>query len=249
MESIPLWMPLAFFAVAVAYASVGFGGGSSYLALLALVGLPHDTIPQTALVCNLIVTAGGVWHFHRAGHLDARRALPFVTLSIPLAYLGGRIPIGRELFALLLGVSLLAAAVRMLIPSARFARPRGLGVREAWAAGVPLGGALGFLSGLVGIGGGIFLAPIVILAGWASAKQAAGLASLFILVNSAAGLAGQMHKGAHLEWMVVPLAVAALLGGQIGSRLGAHRLPQMGVQRLLAGLILLVSLRILGGVL
>lgn len=249
MESIPLWMPLAFFAVAVAYATVGFGGGSSYLALLALVGLSHVVIPQTALVCNLIVSAGGVWHFHRAGHLDLRRALPFVILSVPMAYLGGRIPLGRELFMMLLGVSLLAAALRMLIPSARFARARGLGAREAWAVGVPLGGALGFLSGLVGIGGGIFLAPIVILAGWASAKQAAGLASLFILVNSAAGLTGQMHKGAHLEWMVVPLAMAALLGGQIGSRMGAQRLPQMGVQRILAALILLVSLRILGGAL
>ena len=247
MESLPLWLPALFFVVAFFYASVGFGGGSSYLAILALIGLSHTVIPQTALVCNLVVSAGGVWHFHRAGYIDWRRMLPFVVLSVPMAYVGGRVPVGREVFFALLGGSLLVAGLRMFLPMRREGVWAGIAPRTAWLIGVPTGAALGLLAGLVGIGGGIFLAPVLILTGWMDARRAAAAAAVFILVNSAAGLAGQLGKGLHLDAMVLPLVFAVFIGGQLGSRMGAYRIPVGGVRRLLAGLIVVVSVRILWG--
>ncbi|MDH3217718.1 MAG: sulfite exporter TauE/SafE family protein [Candidatus Krumholzibacteria bacterium] len=248
METIPLWLPPLFFLIALLYATVGFGGGSSYLAVLALIGLPYQAIPQTALVCNLIVSAGGVWHFRRRGHLDLAKILPFVILSIPMAYLGGRLEVGRQFFMMLLGVSLLAAAARTFIPGQRGAATRrSLSVAKAYWVGLPVGGLLGLLAGVVGIGGGIFLAPVLLLSGWADAKQTAATASVFILVNSGAGLVGQVAKGVYLNEMILPLALAVILGGQIGSRVGSYHLPMMGVRRLIATLILLVSLRLIWG--
>jgi hypothetical protein len=241
---LPLWLPVAFFTIAVVYASVGFGGGSSYLAVLAIIGLPYQVIPQTALVCNLIVSGGGVWHFRRGGHLDLRAIAPFMVLSVPAAYLGGLIPIGREMFFILLGVSLVAAGARTFMPVAGRTRRRPISTARAWALGLPTGAALGFLAGLVGIGGGIFLAPVLLLSGWTGPKQAAAAASLFIVINSAAGLVGQVSRGLHLDASVLPLAAAVLVGGQVGSRIGAYHLPARGVQRLLAALILAVGLRL-----
>jgi len=246
MDTIPLWLPFVFFAIALVYATVGFGGGSSYLAALALLGLPHTMIPQVALVCNALVSAGGVWHFHRAGHVALPRVFPFVLASIPMAYLGGRIPVGPRLFAVLLGLSLLAAALRMML-TAPETSPRALGARRAWALGLPIGALLGLLAGLVGIGGGVFLAPLLVLTRWSDAKGAAGAAAVFILVNSIAGLAGQFTKGVFVDATLVPLALAVVLGGQVGSRLGSRRLPVPHVRKLLSALVLIVSLRTLWG--
>ena len=245
MESLPIYLPVLFFVIALFYASVGFGGGSSYLAVLALLGWSHTLIPQTALVCNLIVAGGGVWHFHRGGHLQIRKVLPFIALSIPMAYLGGRLPVGRQLFFVLLGASLLVAGARMFLPAGAAVVARELSGRKAWLVGAPIGAVLGLLSGLVGIGGGVFLAPVLILAGWTNARGAAAAAALFIIVNSGAGLVGQFSKGVFINHMVIPLALAVLLGGQIGARLGAYRLPVNVVRRLLATLIILISFRIM----
>lgn len=241
------WMPFAFFAVALAYSTVGFGGGSSYIALLAIAGLSHVVIPQTALVCNIVVTLGGVWHYARAGHLDAGRVLPFVALSVPAAYLAGRLDVGERVFFLLLGLSLAAAGTRALLAAGAHGPQRAAPAlrRPAWPAGLAVGGALGFLAGLVGIGGGVFLAPVLLLARWADAKQAAAAASVFIVVNSVAGLAGQFAKGVYIDVSVVPLVLAVFAGGQIGSRLGSRRLPLPVLQRLLAALILAVGLRLI----
>lgn len=247
MESLPFWLPLVFFLIALLYAMVGFGGGSSYLAVLVLIGLSYQAIPQTALVCNLIVSAGGVWHFWRGGHFDARKILPFVVLSIPMAFVGGHIAIGKQLFMILLGISLLAAGIRTFVPGPRRGPARDISIRNAWLIGVPLGGFLGFLAGLVGIGGGIFLAPVLLLTGWANAKQTAAAASVFILANSASGIVGQLTKGVYIDEMIIPLALAVVLGGQLGSRAGSYRLPVTGVRQLLAMLIVLVSLRLLWG--
>jgi uncharacterized membrane protein YfcA len=245
VSALPLWLLPVFFVIAAVYSTVGFAGGSSYLAALALIGTPYQGIPQVALVCNLIVSAGGVWHFRRGGHLDVGRTLPFIVLSVPMAFLGGRVPIGERLFTILLGGSLLIAGARMFISDGRFTRGRSVGLARTWGFGVPVGAALGFLAGLVGIGGGIFLAPVLLLSGWGNAKQTAAAASLFILVNSAAGLVGQFTKGVYVDTMVVPLALAAWLGGQVGSRVGSYHLPVVGVRRLLAALIMVVSFRLL----
>lgn len=245
MGVIPFWIPLCFFLIALFYAMVGFGGGSSYVAILVLAGLPYKEIPPTALVCNLIVTTGGCWHFYRAGYFKLKTVLPFIVLSIPMAYLGGRLPIGRNLFCFLLGISLLAVAVKMFLPTKPKEPGKDISWKQAWLIGVPLGAVLGLLAGLVGIGGGIFLSPLLLLMRWGNVKEAAASASFFIFANSLSGLAGQLQKGtAYLEWLF-PLGLAVFLGGQIGSRMGAYQIPKMRLQQLLAGLVLYVAVKLL----
>jgi len=237
-----------FFLTGFAYSMAGFAGGSTYLALLALFQYPYGSIPKIALFCNLIVSAGGTWHFTKAGHLKMNKVLPFLIGSIPAAYIGGRIPIGKELFSLLLGLSLLAASGRLMMSVRSFEANVDPGKWRIWMIGLTLGALLGLLSGLVGIGGGIFLSPLLLLLGWADAKQAAAAASLFILANSASGLAGQFAKsGLEVSAVpMIPLALAALAGGQIGSRLGAGRISPLWIQRITAILLLAVAAKLLG---
>ncbi|MBI3252451.1 MAG: sulfite exporter TauE/SafE family protein [Candidatus Omnitrophica bacterium] len=249
MLDLPFWLPLAFFFVAMIYSMVGFAGGSSYLALLVLAGLPYKQVPPVALLCNLIVSASAFWHFYKGGHFDLKKALPFIVFSIPLAFLGGKMAISKELFHLFLGFSLFVAGARMLLPDKNFMETRPVSSKKMWLVGMPLGAALGFLSGLVGIGGGIFLSPFLLLMRWMDAKQTAAAASFFILVNSLSGLLGQMHKGAAAPGEpFLFLGLAVLLGGQFGARIGAYRLPRPGVQRITGLLILYVSFSLLGKV-
>jgi uncharacterized membrane protein YfcA len=245
------WLAAAFALTAALYAMVGFGGGSTYNALLVLADVDYRLLPSIALLCNLIVVTGGTWRYARAGHLDWRFVAPFVLLSMPMAWLGGRLPIERETFVLLLGLSLLAAGLLMLFerrdPVA--AKP----VRRSpgqLALAVGLGAGIGLLSGLVGIGGGIFLAPLLHTLRLATPKAIAATASVFILLNSLAGLAGQAgklggfdHGRAMLEWW--PLFMAVLIGGQLGSWLGAGRFSEVTVKRLTAVLVLYVAVRLL----
>ena len=240
------WLPTIFFLIAFFYSMVGFGGGSSYLAVLALTGVSHKEIPVIALICNIIVAAGGLWHFYRAGHLRWKTVLPFVVLSVPMAYIGGRLEISKDLFRLLLGFSLLVASVRLFLSSKQIEKAVEVPHLKRWLVGIPAGGTLGFLSGLVGIGGGIFLSPMLILLRWANAKEAAGAASLFITVNSLAGLAGHLEKYAPDFRTVLPLAVAVFLGGQIGSRFGAYKVSNKKLEQILAAFILYVSVRLIG---
>jgi hypothetical protein len=240
----PLWLPVAFFFAAMVYAAAGFGGGTAYLAVLAFSGLPYQTLPQTALICNIAVTAGGVWHFHRGGHLVSGKVLPYFVLSIPFAYLGGRFHVDQEVFYVLLGVALVAAGAHMVVPR-RAGNVRVIPVARQWLIGLPVGAALGLLSGVVGIGGGVFLAPLLLISGWTTPKQTAATTSLFILVNSVAGITGHLTKGIHMDWMTAALVLAAVVGGQIGSRAGAYRLSSGNVRRLLAAIIILVGGRLI----
>lgn len=248
MDPIFYLVPL-FFLTALVYSTAGFGGGSTYLALMVLLGIPYKIMPQTALICNLLVVSGGFWIFYRAGHFSVRKVLPFVITSIPAAYLGGRIPIGKTLFLWILGLSLMFAGLRMLLNESAFKEKKTVSWKQAWTLGLPLGTLLGGMSGLVGIGGGIFLAPVIYLLGWANAKEVSAAASFFILVNSLAGLGGQWAKsGWTVEWsLVAPLGVAVFLGGQIGSRLGAGKISKFTLQRITAALILFVAGRVLWG--
>lgn len=244
-------LPLAalFALTALLYAMVGFGGGSTYNALLVLSGTDYRLLPAIALVCNVIVVTGGVWRFARAGHLDWRRVWPWLVASVPAAWLGGRLPVSETVFVGALGGALLVAGLQLA-----FERKPVLGAGEERAVGWPVtltaGGGLGFLAGLVGIGGGIFLAPLLYWMRWGPPRQIAGAASLFILVNSLAGLAGQLTKlgdaGAAASlgsyW---PLFAAVLVGGQLGSRLGSAHIPPLIVKRLTALLILYVAARLL----
>jgi uncharacterized membrane protein YfcA len=243
-------LALLFLVTAVLYASVGFGGGSTYNALLVLAGTDYRILPSVALACNLIVVAGGVWQYRRSGALSLGFAFPFVALSIPMAWFGGSVPIQRHTFVLFLGLSLLAAGIAMWFqpPDAKALRPRTTVLN--WLVGVPLGGAIGFASGMVGIGGGIFLAPALHLLRLADPKRIAATSSFFIMVNAIARLVGQATKQgttAHLQELsdYVWLGVAVLIGGQMGSRLSTRVLSGRLVKRLTALLVLYVAGRLL----
>jgi len=243
-------LALLFLVTAALYAAVGFGGGSTYNALLVLTDTDYRVLPSIALLCNLIVVTGGVLQYRRSGDLDLRFALPFVALSIPMAWLGGRMPIDQEAFVLLLGLSLLAAGIAMWLQPTQPSSSRPAPTKLTSVFGVPVGGGIGFLSGMVGIGGGIFLAPALHLLRLAEPKRIAATSSLFIMVNSIAGLAGQtMKQGttAHLDRLAdyLWLFLAVLIGGQIGSRLGAKALSGRVVKRLTAVLVLYVAGRLL----
>lgn len=235
----------AFLATAFLYASVGFGGGSTYTALLTLAGTDFKVLPLISLVCNIIVVTGGAVRYVRAGQVDWRRVLPLVLVSAPFAWLGGLTPIKQETFTLVLAISLLVAGLLLLLQS----EPNNSEVpSRAKASGFDLfaGGAAGYLAGLVGIGGGIFLAPILHLTRWGNARGIAATACLFILINSIAGLAGQLMKlgasggvGAFTTYW--PLAVAVLVGGQLGSFASVKLFPQSVVRRLTGVLILYVA--------
>ena len=244
----PTWLPAAFFLIAFVYSMAGLAGGSSYLAVLILAGLTYKQVPSVALFCNLIVSTCAFWHFYRGGHFDFKKVLPFVLLSIPAAYFGGSMMIGKQLFCFLLGLSLLVAGARMLLPEKKSEATRLISDRERWLVGLPVGAALGFLSGLVGIGGGIFLSPILLLIRWANAKQAAAAASFFILVNSFSGLLGQAQKAASIPFSepILFLGLVVFIGGQIGASIGSYRLPRFVLQKIAGILILYVSINLIG---
>ncbi len=244
-------LALAFFATAVLYASVGFGGGSTYNALLVLAGTDYRLVPVVGLACNLVVVTGGTLVFLRSGWLRLDVALPFAIASVPAAWLGGATPVDRATFALLLGSSLVTAGALLVVPNRR-AEVDDVRVsrRVLWTVGPVVGGALGYLSGLVGIGGGIFLSPILHLARLAHPKTIAATASVFILLNSLSGITGQWFKlraasglpavGGH-GWLLL----AVLVGGQIGSRWSSRRLPASTVRALTGVLVIYVGLRLL----
>lgn len=236
---------LVFFVIAVFYASVGLGGGSSYLAILSLAGVPYAVFPSIALCCNLVVTMQGTIQYMRKGLVRLRILLPWCLSSIPLAFLGGRITVSENTFAGLLPLVLSLAGIALLIPT-RAAAVEARTRSTAWAGGLVLGGSLGLLAGIVGIGGGIFLSPVMNLLRWAEPRQIAATACIFIFLNSLAGLAGQLSKSAlslaELKpYALLPLVV--LVGGLLGNHFGAQVMSQALVRRLTGILVLVVAAR------
>ncbi|WP_108791068.1 TSUP family transporter [Erythrobacter sp. Alg231-14] len=240
-------LTFGFFVAALLYASVGFGGGSTYLALLALSGLDYRVLPMVALACNIVVVAGGTVRFARAKMTPWKGALVLTVVAAPAAFLGGLVPIDRDAFLLMLGVSLVLTGVTLLIP----VREETVGERSSLAKFLPVAAApLGFVAGLVGIGGGIFLAPLLHLTRWDNARAIAATASVFILINSMFGLAGQLLKhgptmfgGAMAE--ALPLLIAVVIGGQIGSLMAVKFLPQRWIRWVTAILVAVVGARLL----
>jgi uncharacterized membrane protein YfcA len=248
--AVPALLALAFLVTALLYASVGFGGGSTYSALLALSGLDYRLLPLISLACNIVVVTGGSIRFARAGLTPWKRALVIVGLGAPASFLGGLTPIKEATFLALLGGSLVLTSLTMLIP----VRESEDGTPAGAARWMPLAAApLGYFAGLVGIGGGIFLAPLLHLARWNAPRAIAATASLFILVNSLFGLAGQMLKNGpdlfgQALGAALPLLIAVVIGGQIGSLLAARLLPPKWIRWLTALLVLVVGVRLLIGV-
>ena len=244
------WLIGGFFLTALLYASVGFGGGSTYNALLALAGVDYRILPLIALSCNLVVVAGSTVRFARAGVTPWRGAALLTIIAAPAAFVGGLTPIGEGAFLTILGASLVLTGVTMLLPLQKredAEQPSAL-ARFAPLIALPLG----YLAGLVGIGGGIFLAPLLHLTRWNTARAVAATAALFILVNSLFGLAGQILKGGAGRFAAavdlgLPLLVAVAIGGQIGSWLALRYLPQTWIRWGTAALTLWVGGRLLLG--
>jgi len=230
---------------ATLYSSVGFGGGSTYLALLLIWGLPYFIFPVIALSCNIIVVSGNCFNYIRTGNLNLRLLIPYLIGSIPLAYIGGSLPIEKRLFEILLFLVLAAAGTLLLFNFKSYDDKETSYRKIPILVSIFIGGALGFISGVVGIGGGIFLSPILFLVRAGRPKQIVTTASLFILINSISGIIGQLSKNAVLA--EVPnywyLLAAVLIGGQIGNFLNLKIFPTWILALVTAFLVLFVSIR------
>ncbi len=229
------------FVTAVLYSSVGHAGASGYLAAMALVSVPPDVMKPTALALNIIVATIGTIQFARAGHFAWKIFWPFAVTSIPCAYLGGATQLPFQYYRIAVGAVLLFAAVRLIYTAAKKAEfePKPLPVPVALIAGAGIGG----LAGLTGVGGGIFLSPLLLLAQWASMRQTAAVSVAFILVNSLAGLAGLagvLTSVQQLPPQIPVLAMAVALGGVIGSELGSRHIAP-AVLRQLLGVVLIIA--------
>ena len=239
----------ALFAVAVLYSSVGHAGASGYLAVLALAGLAPEAMKPTALVLNLVVATVGAIQFTRAGHFAWRTFWPFALASVPAAYAGGALKLPVGTYKAVVGVVLLLSAA-WLFWTARRASPEQDARADArnppLAAALPIGAGLGFLSGLTGVGGGIFLSPLLLFLGWAGTKRTAAVSVGFILVNSASGLLGHVASVERVPSDVRLWAPVVLVGGVIGSTLGSRVLPGPAIRVVLAVVLVLAGLKLLG---
>ena len=229
------------FGVALLYSSVGHGGASGYLAALALAGFAPAEMKSSALALNLLVAGLAFYNYRKAGFFSWKLFWPLAAASIPAAYLGGLIKVPAEVYAKLLAFALAAAAIRLIFlePARKAPRAPNLPV----SAGV--GAATGLLSGIVGVGGGIFLSPLMILLGWADPKTTAGVSAAFIWVNSASGLVGHFQRNPLSTLPLWDLAAAAVAGGLVGSRLGAKNLTPLSLRRLLGVVLLLAAYKIM----
>jgi uncharacterized membrane protein YfcA len=236
---------LFFIIIAFVYASVGFGGGSSYLAILSMYELPFREIRLIALICNIVVVTSGTIIFLLNREINWKKILPLALLSIPMAYLGGSLPLKEEFYFLVLGITLLVASVLLWI------KPNNNNewgdMKTNYVRDGLLGGGIGFLSGMVGIGGGIFLSPLLNLMGWDTSRKIAAAASVFILVNSISGIAGQLRTPpASINYSFVAiLAGAVLIGGFAGSKIAVLKFNHQVVRRLTACLVFIAGIEVL----
>ena len=237
---------LAFFLVAFLYSSVGFGGGSSYLALLALVLTSFFVIRSTALICNLIVVSGSSFLYFKSGHLELRKCVPFVASSIPMAFIGAMFRLQEYQFFILLGGTLVLTAIALVVQTLRL-RGRLKTTRYSNWYSYGIGGGVGLLSGLIGIGGGIFLAPVLNYMKWGKPLQIAALASFFILVNSVSGIVGLVYSGTfEVLWpQMAILAIVVFLGGQLGVRLTLFKISSRLIRLFTALLVFFVGIRVM----
>jgi uncharacterized membrane protein YfcA len=241
MEATGLLIIAAIFVVAILYSSVGHGGASGYLAVMAFLSVAPTVTRPTALVLNLFVASIGAFQFYRAGHFSWKLFWPFAVTSIPFAFLGGMITLPTHIYKTLLGLVLLFAAFRL---AWKFSKDVDPVPPKIWIALI-CGAAMGLLSGLVGVGGGIFLTPLLLLMNWGETKTAAGISALFILVNSVSGLLGNYKQVRVLPADVWYWIAAAVAGGVIGSLLGSRKFDSLMLRRVLAAVLLFASVKLI----
>jgi len=246
MEVATLIIVTAIFIVAVMYSSVGHGGASGYLAVMAFLGVMPDVTRPTALVLNLFVASIATYQFWRAGYFSWAIFWPFAAASIPAAFIGGMISLPTNVYKFVLGVVLMLAALRLA-----WKLKDGIEAKQPnIALALAIGAVIGLLSGIVGVGGGVFLTPVLLLANWSETKTAAGVSAAFIVVNSASGLLGNALLGKGAPLSSLPQEVwfwicAAIIGGLIGSTLGAKRFDSLMIRRVLAAVLLFAGVKLI----
>ena len=238
-------LSILFFVTAILYSSVGFGGGSTYLALLLIWGIPYQIFPIIALSCNIIVVSGNSFNYIRAGNLNLKLLLPYLIGSIPLAFIGGSLPVEKKFFEILLLIVLSVAGLLLLFKFKSYDDKEENYRKIPFVVAILMGGLLGLVSGVVGIGGGIFLSPILFLIRAGKPKHIVTTASLFILINSVSGIIGQLTKNVVIieiqnYWY---LLIAVLIGGQIGNLLNLKIFPARLLALVTSLLVLFVSAR------
>jgi len=228
--------------VAFMYSAVGHGGASGYLALMALFSFSPEVMKPTALMLNLIVAGLSFYHYWRKGHFNFKLFIVFSIGSIPLSFVGGLIEVDTRLYKIVLGLLLIFAVLRILNV---FGRESEKTKEVPWVSGLIFGVSIGFLSGLIGIGGGIILSPLILLMHWGKMKEAAAVSALFIWVNSAAGMMGQLVKGVEFDsnlWLYILLAIC---GGFLGGLSGSARMKNSNLKFLLAFVLILASIKLI----
>ncbi len=236
-----LMLPLLF-AVAFLYSSVGHGGASGYLALMAMFSVAPAVMKPTALLLNLFVALTSFVFYYRGQYFNKKLFLPLALASIPMAFVGGSMVIHSDVYRKMLAIFLLIPVIRFLfftdIKVNETAQPK-----TGWL--LLIGGTIGLLSGMLGIGGGVILSPVLLLLRWTDQKQAAAISALFIFVNSLAGLFGQLRKGVTFTPDMVSFVIAAFIGGLLGSYFGAIRFQQKTIKYLLAAVLAVASFKLL----
>ncbi len=238
-------LSILFFVTALIYSSVGFGGGSTYLAILLIWGVPYTIFPVIALVCNIIVVSGNSINFIRSKNININLLFPYLIGSIPFAFIGGSITIEKSLFEILLFCVLLIAGIFLLIESKSFNKEQIKINKIPRLISISIGSIIGFISGIVGIGGGIFLSPFLFLMKAGYPRHITSSASLFILINSIFGIVGQLTKDQVLDQVITywPLFLSVLIGGQIGSVLNIKFLSNKILALLTSFLVIFVAIR------
>lgn len=241
--SINLLLTALFFLIALLYASVGHAGASGYLAVMGLVGMTESVMKPTALVLNILVASVASVEFYRSGNFSWRVFWPFALGSIPFAFIGGALTLPVQYYKPLVGLVLLYSAYRLF--TTRLGNGSNITEHQpvpVWL-GILIGIGIGLLAGLTGVGGGIFLSPLLVLMNWADARHTAGIAALFILVNSIAGLLGHVSSVTLLPIALPLWAMAVLIGGFVGSFYGSHRFSNVSIKRWLALVLVIASVR------
>ena len=228
--------------VSFLYASVGHGGASGYLALMALFSFAPETMKPTALLLNLFVAGIAFYYYYKAGHFNKKLFLSFAVTSIPLAFLGGTLEINATLYKKILALLLIFAILKMLNVFGKESSKTI--IIKAWQ-GILVGGIIGFFSGLIGIGGGIILTPVILLLHWGNMKEAAAVSALFIWVNSAAGLMGQISSGVILESASFILVGVALIGGFLGGYYGSKKINNKQLRYILSFVLLIACAKLI----
>lgn len=240
-------LTLLIFLTALLYASVGLGGGSGYLAMMGLFNTAPAVMKPTALALNILVTSIGSYKYARAGHFKWKLFLPFALTSIPFAFLGGGLDLNSQFYKSIVGVILLFAAMRLFY-SAKKKHEKAASPPPLWAA-LLSGALIGFAAGITGVGGAIFLSPLILLMDWATPKETAGVSTVFVLTNSIAGILGNWSSTSTLPPQILPWGIAVIIGGWIGAEYGSRKLPNPLIRQALAAILLLGGIKMLSAAL